>query len=171
MRSKFEALCRRAQNDICKRIEELDGEGKVSAYSSTFACKRSDCSSYTSTGCNCLSLCFRLHTLYGRFAHTFRVTHVCRCFTYKPHALGGCTSKQVRCFTYQHQASGLAFVNLHVDTSVRPLPGYSCFLTYVCTPSRSHLDFFLSSPFQYRLSLSPRTCFPRHSLSTETVGP
>lgn len=30
MRSKFEALCRKAQNDICKRIEELDGEGKVS---------------------------------------------------------------------------------------------------------------------------------------------
>lgn len=30
MRSKFEALCRKAQNDICKQIEELDGEGKVS---------------------------------------------------------------------------------------------------------------------------------------------
>ncbi|CAM9329730.1 unnamed protein product [Sphacelaria rigidula] len=28
MRAKFEALCRSAQNDICKRIEELDGEGK-----------------------------------------------------------------------------------------------------------------------------------------------
>eukprot|EP00904_Undaria_pinnatifida_P005687 jgi/Undpi1/2248/HiC_scaffold_12.g05634.m1 len=27
MRSKFEALCRKAQNDICKQIEELDGEG------------------------------------------------------------------------------------------------------------------------------------------------
>lgn len=31
MRSKFEALCRKAQNDICERIEELDGEGKVSS--------------------------------------------------------------------------------------------------------------------------------------------
>ena len=29
MRSKFEALCRQAQNDICKQIEELDGEGTV----------------------------------------------------------------------------------------------------------------------------------------------
>ncbi|CAM9150058.1 unnamed protein product [Hapterophycus canaliculatus] len=29
MRSKFEALCRKAQNDICKQIEELDGEGKA----------------------------------------------------------------------------------------------------------------------------------------------
>lgn len=29
MRAKFEALCRKAQNDICKTIEELDGEGKV----------------------------------------------------------------------------------------------------------------------------------------------
>lgn len=29
MRSKFEALCRQAQNDICKQIEELDGEAKV----------------------------------------------------------------------------------------------------------------------------------------------
>ena len=29
MRSKFEALCRKAQNDICKQIEELDGEGTV----------------------------------------------------------------------------------------------------------------------------------------------
>lgn len=31
MRSKFEALCRQAQNDICKQIEELDGEGKVTS--------------------------------------------------------------------------------------------------------------------------------------------
>lgn len=29
MRVRFEALCRKAQNDICKRIEELDGAGKV----------------------------------------------------------------------------------------------------------------------------------------------
>ena len=29
MRAKFEALCRKAQNDICKRIEEVDGEAKV----------------------------------------------------------------------------------------------------------------------------------------------
>lgn len=29
MRAKFEALCRKAQNDICETIEELDGEGKV----------------------------------------------------------------------------------------------------------------------------------------------
>lgn len=36
MRSKFEALCRRAQNDICKRIEELDGEGKVSTHRNYF---------------------------------------------------------------------------------------------------------------------------------------
>lgn len=28
MRRKFEAMCRTAQNDICKAIEELDGEGK-----------------------------------------------------------------------------------------------------------------------------------------------
>jgi len=28
MRRKFEALCRGAQNSICKAIEELDGEGK-----------------------------------------------------------------------------------------------------------------------------------------------
>ncbi|CAM9751067.1 unnamed protein product [Ascophyllum nodosum] len=28
MRAKFEALCRKAQNDICKRIEEVDGEAK-----------------------------------------------------------------------------------------------------------------------------------------------
>lgn len=37
MRSKFEALCRKAQNDICKRIEELDGEAKVSAVQETRA--------------------------------------------------------------------------------------------------------------------------------------
>lgn len=35
MRSKFEALCRKAQNDICKQIEELDGEGKVSSRQGT----------------------------------------------------------------------------------------------------------------------------------------
>lgn len=29
MRAKFEALCRKAQNDICKGIEEVDGEAKV----------------------------------------------------------------------------------------------------------------------------------------------
>lgn len=29
MRAKFEALCRKAQDEICKQIEELDGEGKV----------------------------------------------------------------------------------------------------------------------------------------------
>ena len=28
MRRKFEAMCRNAQNDICKAIEELDGGGK-----------------------------------------------------------------------------------------------------------------------------------------------
>lgn len=29
MRAKFEALCRKAQDEICTKIEELDGEGKV----------------------------------------------------------------------------------------------------------------------------------------------
>lgn len=38
MRSKFEALCRKAQNDICKQIEALDGEGKVMYFSLCFYC-------------------------------------------------------------------------------------------------------------------------------------